>query len=180
MNNTTNTSNIQTNTCEPIPTEPGADSTSSCPTEPSSLAGFPENENAVVATGKSTQKWTKARSRRHLRDQRKAFETKLEYYDTMPVPNCMRVELERPTPHAKTLRDLYKYYYRKIPKPGVRRRYTETMYPWISDHRMRMLKTEIKEVWEDKDGKEDDEDKDGDDEDPDDSAEDPGDSAEED
>jgi hypothetical protein len=109
MNDTTNTSNIQTNTCEPIPTEPGADSVSSCPTEPSGLAGFPENKNAVVATRENTQKWTKARSRRHLRIQRKAFETKLEYYGTMPVPNCMRVELERRTPRAGTLKNLYKY-----------------------------------------------------------------------
>ena len=75
----------------------------------------------------------------------------------MPVPNCMRVELERRTPRAGTLKNLYKYYYRKIPKPGVRRRYTESMYPWLSDYRMRMLKREIKEVWEDEDGKEDEE-----------------------
>jgi len=41
MNDTTNTSNIQTNTCEPIPTEPRADSVSSCPTEPQALPAFP-------------------------------------------------------------------------------------------------------------------------------------------
>lgn len=151
IDDTTNTSNIQINTCEPIPTKPRADSVSSCPTEPSGLVGFPENENAVVATRENTQKWTKERGRRHLRREREAFETKLEYYDTMPVPDCMRVELERRTPRAGTLKNLYKYYVRKIPKPRVRRIYTGMMrcreHPWTYDYRMRRLKREIKEVW---------------------------------
>ncbi|OCK89517.1 uncharacterized protein K441DRAFT_279272 [Cenococcum geophilum 1.58] len=173
MNDTTDTSNIQTNTCEPIPTKPRVDSVSSCPTEPSGLTGFPENENAVVAR-ENTRKWTKERGRRYLRTQRKAFETELAYYDTMPVPDCMRVELERPTPRANTLKNLYKYYYRKIPRPGARRTYTKMMDSWLSVYRMRRLRRQIKEVWEDKDGEEDDEDLDDedlDDEDLDDSAE---------
>ena len=145
INGTTKTSNIQTNTCEPIPTEPRADSVSSCPTESSGLAGFPENENAVVATRKNTRKWTKERGMRHLRSQRKAFETELECYGTMPVPNCMRVELERRTPRAETLKNLYKYYDRKIPKPGVGRVYRGSSWKY-HDYWMGRLKSEIEEV----------------------------------
>lgn len=173
MNDTTDTSNILTYTCEPIPTRPRADSASSCPTEPSGLAGFLENENAVVVTREHTREWTKERGSQHLTTQRTTFETELQHYGTMPVPNCMRVELERQTPHAKTLKRLYKYYGRKIPKPipllwdknelqRVRWDYTRMLRykesPWVFDFRMKRLKREIKKVWENKGGKEDDRD----------------------
>ena len=103
--------------------------------------------------------------------QRTTFETKLKHYDTVPVPDCMREELERPTPSARVLKRLYKYYNRKIPKPipllrdenelsRVRFEYTRMLKyresPWVFDFKMKRLKREIKEVWENKGGKEDD------------------------
>lgn len=168
-NGATDTSNTQTYTCELTPTGPRADSTSSCPTEPSGLAGSLENGNAVVVTGEHIQKWTKERGSQYLMSRRTTFETKLQHYGTMPVPNCMREELERPTPRAKTLKRLYKYYRREIPKPipllwdgneflRVRCRYSKTLRSKFFEWRMNWLRREIREVWKNKGGKEDDRD----------------------
>lgn len=165
-NDTTDTSNIQTYTCEPIPTRPKADSASSCPTELSGPAGFLENENAVVATGEHIQEWTKERGSQYLMSQRTAFETKLRRYGTMPVPSRMREELERPTPCAKTLERLYKYYRREIPKPipllwdrneflRVRCKYSKTLRSELFEWWMKRLRKEIRKVWENKGDKED-------------------------
>ena len=168
-NDTTDTSNIQTYTCEPTPTGPRADSTSSCPTESSGLAGSLKNKNAVVVTGGHIQEWTKERGSQYLVSQRTTFETKLQHYGTMPVPNCMREELERPTPRAKTLKRLYKYYRREIPKPipllwdgnellRAGCRYSKTLRPKFFEWWMKWLRREIREVWKNKGAKEDDRD----------------------